>query len=132
MHSERMRITKLAPHDHSAFPPSGALGRGILPHLNRGRVRPGCCHRRDGLRFAMTTLLFLAAYLTAGRVFWPHMIAYSITVATAAAPEVSLKLLFLGAIFVLLVIAVYTIGVYRVIRGKVCTRERRLNKGLEG
>jgi cytochrome d ubiquinol oxidase subunit II len=79
----------------------------------------GAYRRRDGLPFAMTTLFFLAAYLTLGVMFWPYMIPYSITVADAAAPEASLEFLFYGGIVVLPVIAVYTFGVYWVFRGKV-------------
>ncbi len=52
--------------------------------------------------------------------FWPYMVPYDITVSDAAAPEESLSFLFYGAgIFVLPVIAIYTIGVYWVFRGKV-------------
>jgi cytochrome bd-type quinol oxidase subunit 2 len=42
-----------------------------------------------------------------------------LTVASPAAPDVSLKFLFYGGIVVLPVIALYTIGVYWVFRGKV-------------
>jgi cytochrome bd ubiquinol oxidase subunit II len=79
----------------------------------------GAYLKRDGLPFAMTGLFFLAAYLILGVMFWPYMIPYSITVANAAAPDASLEFLFYGGIFVLPVIAVYTIGVYWVFRGKV-------------
>jgi cytochrome d ubiquinol oxidase subunit II len=51
--------------------------------------------------------------------FWPYMIPYSITVASAAAPEPSLQFLFYGGVVVIPVIAAYTIGVYWVFRGKV-------------
>ena len=48
------------------------------------------------------------------------MIPYSITVANAAAPEASLSFLFWGAgLFVLPVIAIYTIAVYWLFRGKM-------------
>jgi cytochrome bd ubiquinol oxidase subunit II len=67
----------------------------------------------------MTGLMFLAAFLTLAVMFWPYMIPYALTVKDAAAPDVSLKFLFYGAIVVLPVIAVYTIGVYWVFRGKV-------------
>ena len=40
-------------------------------------------------------------------------------VADAAAPDVSLRFFFYGGIVVLPVIAVYTIGVYCVFRGKI-------------
>jgi cytochrome d ubiquinol oxidase subunit II len=51
--------------------------------------------------------------------FWPYIIPYSVTVANAAAPDASLEFLFYGGIVVLPIIAVYTIGVYWVFRGKV-------------
>jgi cytochrome d ubiquinol oxidase subunit II len=79
----------------------------------------GAGKQRDGLPFAMTGLFFLASFLSLGVMFWPYMIPYSITVASAAAPDASLRFLFYGGIFVLPIIAVYTIGVYWVFRGKV-------------
>jgi len=66
----------------------------------------------DYLPFAMTCLFFLAAFLRLGLMFWPYMIPYSVTVASAAAPDASLRFLLYGAVVVLLVIAAYTIGVY--------------------
>ena len=75
--------------------------------------------RHDAVPFAMTVVFFLAAFLSLGATFWPYMIPYSITVANAAAPDASLQFLFYGGIVVLPVIAVYTIGVYWVFRGKV-------------
>ena len=51
--------------------------------------------------------------------FWPYMIPYAITVADAAAPDASLRFLFYGGVVVLPVIAIYTIGVYWVFRGKM-------------
>src|SRR6516165_12564919 len=62
---------------------------------------------------------FLASFLSLGVMFWPYMIHYSITVASAAAPDASLRFLFYGGIFVLPIIAAYTIGVYWVFRGKL-------------
>jgi cytochrome bd ubiquinol oxidase subunit II len=47
------------------------------------------------------------------------MIPYSLTVKDAAAPDVSLKLLFYGGVVVLPVIAIYTIGVCWVFRDKI-------------
>jgi cytochrome d ubiquinol oxidase subunit II len=75
--------------------------------------------RRDGLPFALTVLFFLAAYLTLGVMFWPYMIPYTVTVASAAAPDASLRFLFYGGVVILPVIAAYTIGIYWVFRGKV-------------
>jgi cytochrome bd ubiquinol oxidase subunit II len=96
-----------------AFPVIGVLA---LAGLVMGAGR-----RRDGLPFAMTALFFLASFTSLGAMFWPYMIPYSITVASAAAPDASLRFLFYGGIVVLPVIAVYTIGVYWVFRGKVRT-----------
>ena len=79
----------------------------------------GVRERRDTLPFAMTVLLFIAAFLTLAVLFWPYMIPYQVTVADAAAPDASLGFLFWGAIIVLPVIAIYTIGVYWVFRGKL-------------
>jgi cytochrome bd ubiquinol oxidase subunit II len=76
--------------------------------------------RRDAWPFAMTVLFFLASFATLAVLFWPYMIPYSITVGNAAAPEASLSFLFWGAgLFVLPVIAIYTIAVYWVFRGKM-------------
>ena len=71
--------------------------------------------------YGATVLFFLAAYLSLGVMFWPYMIPYSVTVADAAAPDASLRFLFYGGVVVLPVIAIYTIGVYWVFRGKVRT-----------
>jgi cytochrome bd ubiquinol oxidase subunit II len=79
----------------------------------------GARRRRDRLPFAMTGLFFLAAFLSLVVMFWPYMIPYSVTAASAAAPAASLRFFFYGGIVVLPVIAVYTIGVYWVFRGKI-------------
>jgi cytochrome bd ubiquinol oxidase subunit II len=78
--------------------------------------------RRDGLPFVMTTVFFVAAFLTLAVLFWPYMIPYRITVANAAAPDASLSFLFWGAVVVLPVIAIYTITVYWLFRGKLIRR----------
>ena len=95
-----------------AFP---ALGVAALAGILVGAHKK----KRDGLPFAMTVLFFLAAFLSLGVMFWPYMIPYSITVVDAAAPDASLGFLFYGGVVVLPVIAIYTIGVYWVFRGKV-------------
>jgi cytochrome d ubiquinol oxidase subunit II len=111
--------------DYSVLARSNLQGRpwglafpvlGVLALLG---IFAGTRRRYDGLPFAMTALFFLAAYLSLGVMFWPYMIPYTITVADAAAPDASLKFLFYGGVVVLPVIAVYTIGVYWVFRGKV-------------
>jgi cytochrome d ubiquinol oxidase subunit II len=79
----------------------------------------GVRQRRDSWPFAMTVLLFVAAFLSLAVMFWPYMIPYSVTVAAAAAPQASLSFLFWGAgLFVLPVIAAYTAVVYWMFRGK--------------
>jgi cytochrome d ubiquinol oxidase subunit II len=78
--------------------------------------------RHDGLPFIMTMLFFVAAFLTLAVLFWPYMIPYRITVANAAAPDASLSFLFWGAIVVLPAIAMYTITVYWLFRGKLIRR----------
>ena len=74
--------------------------------------------RRDNMPFLFTTLFFVAAYLTLGVMFWPFMVPYSVTVANAAAPDASLGFFFFGGVIVLPMILIYTMGVYRVFRGK--------------
>ena len=49
----------------------------------------------------------------------PHLIPYAVTVADAAAPDVSLRFFFYAGVVVLPLIVAYTIGVYWVFRGKI-------------
>ncbi len=78
--------------------------------------------RRDAVPFVMTVIFFVAAFLTLAVLFWPYMIPYRITVANAAAPDASLVFLFWGAVVVLPVIALYTVTVYWLFRGKLIKR----------
>jgi cytochrome bd ubiquinol oxidase subunit II len=91
------------------FPSLGALALA--------NVVMGARLRRDGMPFTMTVLFFVAAFLSLAVMFWPYLIPYSVTLANAAAPDASLRLLFYGALLVLPIVAVYTIGVYWVIGG---------------
>jgi cytochrome bd ubiquinol oxidase subunit II len=84
-----------------------------------GGVFMGVRWRRDGMPFAMTVLFFIAAFLTLAVLFWPFMIPYQVTVASAAAPEASLSFLSWGAFVVLPVIAIYTASVFWLFRGKL-------------
>jgi cytochrome d ubiquinol oxidase subunit II len=79
----------------------------------------GARARRDGFAYTLTVVFIAASYLTLGTMFWPYMVPYAVTVGSAAAPEESLRFLFYGGVVVLPVIAIYTIGVYWVFRGKV-------------
>src|SRR5262249_32858505 len=78
----------------------------------------GAYRRIDPLPFAMTSVFFLAAFLSLAVMFWPYLIPYSVTVANASVPSPSLRFLFYGAVVVLPAIAIYTMGVYWVFRGK--------------
>lgn len=80
--------------------------------------------RRDGVPIVLTVLFFGAAYLTLGVMFWPYMIPYTVTVASAASPDASLQFLFYCGIVAFPVIVAYTFGVYRVFRGKAHQRYR--------
>ena len=98
-----------------AFP---ALGIAAL-----AGVVAGARARRDGAAYALTVLFIIAAYLTLGVMFWPYMVPYEITVASAAAPEASLRFFSYAGMAALPVIAIYTCGVYWVFRGKVRSSE---------
>ena len=89
---------------------------GVLALLG---ILVGARRDRDRFPFAMTVLFFLTAFLSLVVMFWPYMIPYSVTVASAAAPASTLRFFFYGGVVVLAVIAVYTVGVYWVFRGKV-------------
>jgi cytochrome d ubiquinol oxidase subunit II len=111
--------------DHSALAHSNLRARPwglvfpLLGLLALVGVLLGTRRRHDLLPFALTVLFFLSAFMTLGVMYWPYMVPYSITVADAAAAEASLSFLFWGAgLFVLPVIAVYTIAVYWIFRGK--------------
>ena len=95
------------------------LGAGWLVLKSDGEL-PDWAHRR--IRWLTVTVfgvLFVAFTATFDYMFWPYMIPYSLTVASAAAPDASLRFLFYGGVVVLPVIAAYTIGVYWVFRGKI-------------
>jgi len=75
--------------------------------------------RLDSWPFTMTVVLFVAAFLSLAAMFWPYMIPYSVTVASASAPHASLSFLFWGAgLFVLPLICLYTFVVYWMFRGR--------------
>ena len=109
----------------------GAIARSNLGQRSWGLVLPmfslvallgllaGARTRRDAVPLAMAVAFFCTAFLTLAVMFWPHLIPYAVTVADAAAPDVSLRFFFYGGIVVLPVIVAYTIGVYWVFRGKI-------------
>jgi cytochrome d ubiquinol oxidase subunit II len=87
--------------------------------LTLAGILVGVHGEHDTLPFTLTCLFFLAAFLSLGIMFWPYMIPYSVTAASAAAPDASLRFLLYAGIVVLPIITVYTIGVYWVFRGKL-------------
>jgi cytochrome d ubiquinol oxidase subunit II len=88
--------------------------------LALGGIFIGVRQQRDGMPFAMTVAFFITSFLTLAVLFWPYMIPYQVTVASAAAPDKSLSFLFWGAgVFVLPVIVIYTAVVYWAFRGKL-------------
>ena len=98
------------------------LGAGVpdpQPRRPAGPCSPACGHGATLFPSRWQSRSFCAAFLTLGVMFWPYMIPYALTVADAAAPDVSLRFFFYGGIVVLPVIAAYTIGVYWVFRGKI-------------
>jgi cytochrome d ubiquinol oxidase subunit II len=115
---------------------AGAIAQSNLRARSWGLVFPiagvvallgvvaGARARRDGVPLVLTVLFFVAAYLTLGVMFWPYMIPYTVTVASAASPDASLQFLFYCGIVAFPVIVAYTFGVYRVFRGKAHQRYR--------
>ena len=92
----------------------------LLALLAMAGVFGAAKRRRDGWPYALTVGFFVAAFLSLAVMFWPYMIPYTVTVANAAAPDSSLSFLFWGAgVFVLPVIAIYTITIYWLFRGKL-------------
>ena len=90
------------------------LGAGAACGLGLGIRR-----RIDRLPFAMTALIFLAAFGTLAVSFWPYMIPFSVTVSQAASPAASLDFMFWGAgLVVAPLILLSTATVYRAFKGK--------------
>jgi cytochrome d ubiquinol oxidase subunit II len=95
------------------FPAIGALATIALFSAWRKR-------RSEWQPYAMTTVIFFAAFLTLAGSFWPYMIPFSVTIQEAAAPPQSLSFMFYGAgIVVFPVVLIYTVVVYWIFRGKV-------------
>ena len=72
----------------------------------------------DRLPFGLMVIFFIATFATLAAMMWPYMIPYALTVADAAAPEASLRFFSYGGFVALPIIAIYTVGVYWVFRGK--------------
>ena len=80
----------------------------------------GILRKFDQVLYPAGVIMFIAAFLTMVLSVLPYMIPFSVTIASAAAPERSLKFLFWGAGVVILPITLaYTVAVYYIFRGKV-------------
>lgn len=95
------------------FPIIGGIASIVLYRCWRDR-------RADLLPYAMSAVIFLAAFLTLAGSFWPYMIPFSVTIEQAAAPHASLAFMFYGAgLVVFPIVLVYTAATYWIFRGKV-------------
>jgi cytochrome d ubiquinol oxidase subunit II len=74
---------------------------------------------RDALPFAATLLLFVLSFIGLSISFYPNLIPPDLSFRTAAAPDVSLGFLLVGAVVLIPLILVYTAYSYWVFRGKV-------------
>lgn len=87
-----------------------ACGTLLLRSLRRGD---------DLAPFLYAEGLFVLSFAGLMISFWPHVVPNSVTFREAAAPDASLAFLLVGALILLPIILAYTVGVYRVFRGKV-------------
>jgi len=74
---------------------------------------------REKQPFLAALALFALSYIGLGISFWPLMVPPSITIWDAAAPDISLGFLLVGALVLLPIILAYTGYAYWVFRGKV-------------
>jgi cytochrome d ubiquinol oxidase subunit II len=83
-------------------------------------VHYGTKMRLDWMPFSFSCIVFVLACLINGLVFWPYILPFSISVADAAAPEISLKFMFYGAGLVAIPLSLaYTLAVFWIFRGKI-------------
>lgn len=87
-----------------------ACGAMLLITLARGH---------DAAPFLCAAGLFVLSFIGLMISFWPYVVPNSVTFHEAAAPDASLAFLLVGALVLLPLILAYTVGVYRVFRGKV-------------
>lgn len=69
--------------------------------------------------FLATVAIFVVTYAGLGVSFYPNLVPPSLTIDEAAAPDVSLRFLLVGAVALIPMILVYTAYSYWVFRGKV-------------
>ncbi|CAH1660933.1 cytochrome d ubiquinol oxidase subunit II [Chelatococcus asaccharovorans] len=102
-------------HQLSGF----ALAAPLIAATSLAGVWLAARAQQERLPFMLTAVSFIAAFATLALMMSPYMIPYALTVGDAAAPDASLRFFFYAGIVVLPVIAVYTIGVYWIFRGKI-------------
>jgi cytochrome d ubiquinol oxidase subunit II len=79
----------------------------------------GLQHQNSLQPYLATVGLFVLAYIGLVLSFFPYLVPPSVTLWDAAAPDVSLKFLLVGSVFLIPIILAYTGYAYWVFRGKV-------------
>lgn len=79
----------------------------------------GLTDRWQVVPFLASIGLFVLCYIGLGISFYPYIVPPSVTIWDAAAPESSLRFLFVGAVVLIPIILIYTAHAYWVFRGKV-------------
>jgi cytochrome bd ubiquinol oxidase subunit II len=82
------------------------------------RAMPYAGDARSWLPFAVATALFALAYLGMAYSFYPYVVPDRLTIYEAASAPESLFIIFVGACFVVPVIAGYSVLAYTIFRGK--------------
>jgi cytochrome d ubiquinol oxidase subunit II len=79
----------------------------------------GLTHKRDVIPFLAALGLFVVSFIGLGISFFPYIVPGALTIHEAAAPDVSLSFLLVGAVVLVPTILAYTGYAYWVFRGKV-------------
>ena len=79
----------------------------------------GLRRRRHASPFFAAMALFVLSYIGLGISFYPYIVPPSVTIWAAAAPDISLKFLLVGAVIMMPLILGYTALSYWVFRGKI-------------
>ncbi|MEE9426600.1 MAG: cytochrome d ubiquinol oxidase subunit II [Paracoccaceae bacterium] len=91
----------------------------ILAALLGSRLYVNLKRRVDTRPFPLALGLFVLSYMGLGISIYPYVVPRAVTVAQAAAPDVSLSFMLVGAVIFLPLILIYTGYSYWVFRGKV-------------
>lgn len=79
----------------------------------------GLADRLEIVPFLASVGLFVLCYIGLGISFYPYIVPTSVTIWEAAAPDISLGFLLVGALVLIPIILIYTAHAYWVFRGKV-------------